>query len=104
MPLSFGAEILNEGAFAQVSCIVGEGDEPLTISWSFHGSGITNDLGIVTSQVGTRMTMLIISNVGHKHSGNYTCIAQNAAGIVSQTVELKVNGNFIEFGRHWKFC
>jgi hypothetical protein len=93
MPLTFGAEILNEGAFAQVSCIVGEGDEPLTISWSFHGSHITTDLGIVTSQVGNRMSMLIISSVGHKHSGNYTCIAQNTAGTVSQTVELKVNGN-----------
>ena len=94
MPLSFGAEILNEGAFAQVSCIVAEGDEPLTISWSFHGSNITTDLGIVTSQVGNRITMLIIPSLGHKHSGKYTCIAQNTAGIVSRTVELKVNGNF----------
>ena len=92
MPLSFGADILNEGAFAQVSCIVGEGDEPLSISWSFHINDITTDLGIVTQQIGNLMTMLIISSVGHKHSGNYTCIAQNAAGTVSQTVELKVNG------------
>jgi Immunoglobulin I-set domain len=95
MPLSFGADILNEGAFAQVSCIVAEGDEPLSISWSFHGSDITSDLGIVTSQVGTRMTMLVISSVGHRHRGNYTCIAQNSAGTVSQTVELKVNGKFL---------
>jgi hypothetical protein len=104
MPLSFGAEILNEGAFGQVSCIVAEGDEPLSISWSFHGSDITTDLGIITSQVGTRMTMLIIHSVGHRHRGNYTCIAQNPAGMVSQTVELKVNGKFIFFAKALELC
>ena len=92
LPLSFGAEVMNEGAFAQVSCIVTEGDEPLVISWSFHGSNITSDLGIVTTPIGSRGSMLIISSVGHRHRGNYTCKASNIAGTRSQAATLKVNG------------
>ena len=92
LPLTFGAEVMDEGGFAQVSCIVTKGDEPLTISWSFHGSSITTDLGIMTAPVGTRGSMLIISSIGHRHRGNYTCTAKNKAAAMSETVELKVNG------------
>ena len=35
--LSFVKEVINEGDSAQSSCIVTPGDQPLTISWSFHG-------------------------------------------------------------------
>ena len=83
---------MNEGAFAQVSCIVTQGDRPLTISWSFHGSNITSDLGITTMPTGPMGSLLMISSVGHKHRGSYTCKAVNAAGVRTQTVELKVNG------------
>ena len=93
LPLSFGSDIMNENDFAQVSCIVRKGDEPLTVSWSFHGGSITSALGIMTSAVGSRGSMLLISSVGHKHRGNYTCTAKNDAGIKFETVELKVNGN-----------
>ena len=48
LPLSFGQSVLNEGGFAQVSCIVTEGDEPLTIVWTFHGHTLSAALGIVT--------------------------------------------------------
>lgn len=92
LPLSFGAEILDEGAFAQVSCIVSKGDKPLQISWAFHGGMITSDLGIITTPIGSQGSMLLISNVKHHHRGNYTCTAKNKAGVRSQTVNLKVNG------------
>ena len=94
IPLTFGMDLFNEGAFAQVSCIVSQGDEPLHISWSFHGSHITNDLGIITTPIGTRGSMLLISHVKHVHRGNYTCTAKNDAGVKYQTVELKVNGKY----------
>ena len=95
LPLSFGQEVLNEGGFAQVSCIVTEGDEPLTISWTFHGHALEADLGIVTSPLGTRGSSLMISRVGHKHRGNYSCRAANFAGKRTKTVELRVNGENI---------
>jgi hypothetical protein len=84
---------MNEHDFAQASCIVRKGDEPLTISWSFHGGDITQDLGIYTTPVGSKGSMLVIPDVGHKHGGNYTCTVKNWAGSRAQTVELRVNGN-----------
>ena len=92
LPLSFGSSVLNEGSFAQLSCVVSEGDEPLTLSWSFHGHNLTSDLGISTTDLGTRTSILMIPSVAHKHVGNYTCKAINSAGYASNTAELKVNG------------
>ena len=92
LPLSFGQSVLNEGGFAQVSCIVTEGDEPLTISWTFHGHNLSADLGIITTALGTRGSSLMIPSVGHKHRGNYTCKSFNLAGKRTQSVELRVNG------------
>ena len=92
LPLSFGAAVMSEGDFAQVSCIVRRGDDPLSIAWSFHGSNITSDLGIMTTPIGGRGSMLVIQSVGHKHRGTYTCKASNIAGVRIETVELKVNG------------
>jgi hypothetical protein len=90
---SFSKEVMNEGDFAQVSCVVTSGDEPLTISWSFHGDKVTGqNTGISTTNLGTRMSILVINSVGHRHQGNYTCQAKNNAGIQKNTAVLKVNG------------
>lgn len=92
MPLTFGAEILDEGQFAQVVCIVAKGDEPLVISWSLQGETVSSEPGLSTTSLGTRTSMLTIQSVGYRHSGTYTCTASNKAGSASDTVELKVNG------------
>ena len=92
LPLSFGREVMDEGASAQVLCLVTKGDQPLKISWSFHGSAITRDLGITTMATGPTGSLLMLPSVGHKHRGTYTCQASNSAGVRSQTVELRVNG------------
>ena len=49
-PLSFGRDVVDSGDFAQLSCIAMKGDEPLSVSWTFHGA--TGDPGIVTSPIG----------------------------------------------------
>ena len=87
---------MNEGRFAQLSCIATSGDEPLYLSWTFHGSKISSDLGIMTAPIGSRGTMLVISSVSHKHNGTYTCTAKNHAGVASISTVLKVNGMFFE--------
>ena len=92
IPITFGRDVVDEGVFAQISCIAMKGDEPLVISWTFHGQGISSSLGIMTTPIGTRGSMLIISSVGHAHSGNYTCTAKNDAGVMSSTSRLTVNG------------
>ena len=95
--ISFSKEVMNEGDFAQISCIVTSGDQPLTISWSFHGTdgeaGEGVDKGISTTNLGSRMSMLVIDNVRHHHQGQYTCQAKNGAGSRESSAELKVNGN-----------
>ena len=92
LPLNFGQEVMDEGSFAQVSCIVTKGDQPLTISWSFHGHDISSDLGIITTPLGKMGSSLMITSVGHKHRGTFTCKASNQAGNTTQSVELRVNG------------
>ncbi len=95
VPFSFGADAANEGSFAQITCVVSEGDEPLTISWSFHGHNLTTDFGIMTQNMGTRVSSLMISSVGHKHMGQYTCTASNSAGKASYSANLRVNGRLL---------
>ena len=92
MPFSFGGDVMNEGSFAQVTCVVSEGDEPLTISWSFHGHNLTSGLGISTANLGSRVSALMINSVGHRHMGVYACSASNAAGDATFAAELRVNG------------
>ena len=92
LPLSFGRDVMNQGSSAQLLCIVTQGDQPLTITWSFHGSNITSELGITTMPTGPMGSLLMIPSVDHKHRGIYTCKAANKAGIRTETVELKVNG------------
>ncbi len=103
---SFSKEVMNEFDFAQLSCIVNSGDLPLSISWSFHGDKVGTETGIATTNLGPRMSMLVINEVSYHHKGNYTCQATNAAGTRSHTTELKINGRLkLGLGReafYWK--
>ena len=83
---------MNEGDFAQVVCIVSNGDEPLSLTWSLKGAVINSEPSISTTLLGTRTSMLTIQSVGYRHSGDYTCSATNQAGSRSSSATLKVNG------------
>ena len=90
LPISFGTDELNEGEFAQASCIVTKGDLPLMISWTFNGMYISSDLGILTIPTGKRASLLLISSVEPRHRGTYTCTAKNLSGLMSLSADLKV--------------
>lgn len=92
VPLSFGQDIFDEGTLAQLLCTVSAGDEPIAITWSFHGNNISSDSGIMTNNFGTKTSILMIQSVSHGHRGMYTCMAKNKAGLASSVAELKVNG------------
>ena len=92
-PFSFPSEILDEGSFAQITCSVVQGDEPLRIKWSLHGDTISSDPSITTTMIGSRTSILIISSVGYRHSGQYTCRVSNPAGSATYSANMKVNGN-----------
>ena len=92
VPISFGKDIFDEGTLAQLLCTVSAGDEPISITWSFHGNDISSDSGIMTSNFGSKTSILMIQSVSHGHRGMYTCLAKNHAGSAVSTAELKVNG------------
>ena len=85
---------MDAGAFAQLTCAVSHGDMPITITWSLKGQELNSGPSIVTTMVGTRTSMLIISSVDYSHVGEYTCRASNPAGSVTHSANLVVNGNF----------
>ena len=93
LPFSFGRDILNQGDFAQITCVVTRGDRPLSITWSLKGDKINSDPSLTTTMLGTQASMLVISSVDYQHSGVYTCRAENIAGISSYSAKLSVNGN-----------
>jgi Immunoglobulin domain len=94
-PFSFGDDEYTQGMSAQINCIVIEGDLPIDISWTFHGrhsSGLSSSSGIETTKIGSRSSVLNIESVSAEHSGNFTCIARNSAGVRNSTTALHVYG------------
>lgn len=59
-------------------------------------------MGISTTKLGDRSSVLTIANAMAAHSGNYTCVATNAAGSASYTAAVHVNG--IGFEYKWLAC
>lgn len=92
VPFSFGSESVDEGGYAQLTCVVSHGDEPIMITWSLKGDAIHDEPSISTTMIGTRASILVISSVGYRHSGQYICNAKNSAGLVTYSTDLKVNG------------
>ena len=90
VPFSFGSDTVDEGAHAQIMCSVSHGDEPIT--WSLKGDSINSEPSMSTTMIGSRASVLVISSVGYRHSGDYICNAKNKAGLASYSTELKVNG------------
>ena len=92
VPFSFGSPVVNTGVYAQLTCVVSQGDMPITITWSLKGTELNSGPSITTTMLGQRASMLVISSVDYTHIGEYTCRATNPAGSVTHSAKLNVNG------------
>lgn len=95
VPFSF-EETIYAGITTQVSCTVAEGDLPINISWNLHGSDNLTALGITTSKVSPKVSVLVIETTALHNRGHYTCTARNQAGSANYTATLNINGNIFK--------
>lgn len=65
---------------------------PINVTWSLNGKPIHSDDGISLSKVGKHTHFLNIDSVNADHAGNYSCVAENLAGVAIQSSNLIVNG------------
>lgn len=77
------------------SCTVNKGDLPINIYWTRNGHKIFSNDGISINRMNKRMSVLSIESVRDRHSGEYTCVAENSAGAVQHSAVLSVNGTVL---------
>lgn len=72
--------------------MISGGDLPIMVMWTFNRVPIEPNTGILTEKRSKRIHSLMIEAVSAQHSGNYSCLAENAAGVVEHSSQLVVNG------------
>ncbi|KAG5890613.1 hypothetical protein JTB14_005123 [Gonioctena quinquepunctata] len=90
-PFDFGEESINEGDSTSASCSIHKGDLPINISWLHNNISVGYIDGVVVTKVGKKLSTITIDSVQDKHSGRYTCVAENKAGQVRFSTRLDVN-------------
>uniref|UniRef100_A0AAR5PMC5 Down syndrome cell adhesion molecule-like protein Dscam2 n=1 Tax=Dendroctonus ponderosae TaxID=77166 RepID=A0AAR5PMC5_DENPD len=91
LPFDFGEESVNSGDLASVSCSVHKGDLPINITWLHDNKTVNSEFGISVFKNGRKVSSLTIDSVGEEHSGLYTCVAENNAGMDSHSAQLNIN-------------
>jgi Down syndrome cell adhesion protein 1 len=92
-PFTFGE--LSKGERVKVTCSVKRGDMPLSISWMKDHQPVSHELAIDIRDIEDYSSILAITSVSSRHSGNYTCVARNPAKETTYTAELVVTGNVL---------
>lgn len=106
MPFDFGQDEINAMDMVSASCTVNKGDLPLKITWMRNNQSIYTNDGVSIQRTNQRISILSIESVRDRHSGNYSCIAENAGGVSSYTASLWVNGTcdmakIIEYSKYF---
>ncbi|XP_049782628.1 Down syndrome cell adhesion molecule-like protein Dscam2 [Schistocerca cancellata] len=93
-PFSFGE--LSTGERVRVTCSVKRGDPPLTFEWLKDAHplpptpGLHDDPDLTIRDYEDYSSVLAISSVSSRHSGNYTCEVRNPARVTTYTAQLLV--------------
>lgn len=83
---------MNYEETASVTCIVSGGDLPINFIWLLNRVPIEPHQEILIEKRGKRISAMTIESLKSIHRGVYTCLAENLAGSVEYSSELKVNG------------
>lgn len=92
VPFDFGNDEINAMDMVSASCTVNKGDFPIKIFWLRNDQPIYTSDGVSISRTNQRISILSIESVQDRHSGNYSCVAENLAGSVNLTTSLWVTG------------
>lgn len=79
----FDADEINAMDMVSTSCTVNKGDLPIKITWMHNNQLIYSNDGVSISRTNQRISIVSIESVRDRHSGNYTCIAENSGGSVN---------------------
>ncbi|KAK3862534.1 hypothetical protein Pcinc_031611 [Petrolisthes cinctipes] len=79
------------GQLLQVSCTITTGDDPVSLQWYKDEIPITSSPKFMINKVDSKMSFLILRDVGLEHSGTYTCLAFNPVGQQRFSAQLWVN-------------
>ena len=90
-PFEMADRAVNWGDSVSAVCTVVNGDTPLEITWALNGMPIEEHhrISVTTTK---RNSLLSIDSASPSHAGTYTCVASNAAGAITYSAELTVNG------------
>ncbi|GAB6026763.1 Down syndrome cell adhesion molecule-like protein 1 [Chamberlinius hualienensis] len=91
VPFAFQENQLHLGMRAQVFCAVSEGDLPLTLMWLKDDQPLTQSVDVVVRRIDDYTSSLVISAIGPRHRGNYTCVAANGVSSASHSAFLSVH-------------
>ena len=91
-PFAFDQPVYS-GDDVQLTCYVARGDEPIAVSWTLNGLPLDNSRpGVNLVNVGSKTSLLTMSNVNHNSDGEYRCLAKNPAGMSFYSANLTVYG------------
>lgn len=92
LPFDFGSEPTYLGESNTVQCSLSVGDMPVRFTWTLNGVDLASIEGVNIGYFGKKTSVVSIDSVNESHAGNYTCFAENNAGITSFSTSLIVKG------------
>ena len=84
-------EHLRLGQRVSMLCSVTDGDLPLTLKWYRHDQLLLPEAaasGISITEIGHYESVLRIDNLRPEHNANFTCVAENFAGVAQHSQTL----------------
>jgi len=99
VPFTFGEDEVNFDETVTATCTITKGDTPIHIWWALTGNDLQMDRnlsttdGVMITRASQKISVLAIDAVKARHRGNYTCWAQNKAGVAQHSTFLSINGD-----------